>query len=91
MKVLVNKPGSYTLEARSAAGDGFRDGFAIMRLNVYRHLAVYANEVALEEDVIDTGSGETEVTIDVPENANLYYRSNRTRPPFPRGYSRTHK
>lgn len=75
LHVLVSKPGSYTLEARSAAGDGFRDGFAIMRLNVYRHLTVYANDVELEKDEIDTGSDTpTYVTIDVPENAYLYYR-----------------
>lgn len=75
LHVRVSKPGSYTLEARSAAGDGFRDGFAIMRLNVYRHLTVYANDVELEKDEIDTGSDTpTYVTIDVPENAYLYYR-----------------
>jgi len=72
MKVRVKTPGTYTLEARSSAGDGFRDGFAIMRLNVYRHLSVYADEDLLDKDEVDT---ETEkfITIDVPENANLYY------------------
>ncbi|MDE7115451.1 MAG: Ig-like domain-containing protein [Muribaculaceae bacterium] len=72
LHVLVNKPGSYTLEARSEAGDGFRDGFAIMRLNVYRHLSVYADEVLLDKDEVDTDT-EKFITIDVPENANLYY------------------
>lgn len=81
LKVRVTEPGSYTLEAHSVAGDGFRDGFAIMRLNVFRHLAVYANEVALDEDVINTTSGDTDVTIDVPESANLYYRLENTTTP----------
>ncbi len=72
LNVLVTKPGSYTLEARSAAGDGFRDGFAIMRLNVYRHLSVYADEVMLKKDEVDTNTAKF-ITIDVPENANLYY------------------
>lgn len=73
MKVRVNTPGTYTLEARSAAGDGFRDGFAIMRLNVYRHLAVYVADVKIEQDEINTET-ETYIRIDVPENAFLYYK-----------------
>ncbi len=73
MKVLVNTPGTYTLEARSAAGDGFRDGFAIMRLNVYRHLAVYVADEEIEQDEINTET-KTYIRIDVPENAFLYYK-----------------
>lgn len=73
MKVLVKTPGTYTLEARSSAGDGFRDGFAIMRLNVYRHLAVYVADVKIEQDEINTET-ETYIRIDVPENAFLYYK-----------------
>lgn len=82
MKVLVNTPGTYTLEARSAAGDGFRDGFAIMRLNVYRHLMVSADNVPLEKDDVNTGS-KTFITINVPENAYLYYKIENSSAPAP--------
>ena len=73
--VTVNTPGSYTLEARTAEGDGFRDGFAIMRLNVYRHLDVFVDNSsdAITEDKIKTDTEKT-VTIDVPANAHLYYK-----------------
>lgn len=78
LHVLVLRPGSYTLEARSDAGEGtdgtkYRDGLAIMRLNVYRHLDVYVDGTAITQDVIETGSG-CSVTFNVPENAYLYYR-----------------
>lgn len=73
--VTVNTPGSYTLEARTAEGDGFRDGFAIMRLNVFRHLDVFVDNSsdAITEDKIKTDTEKT-VTIDVPANAHLYYK-----------------
>lgn len=74
LKVLVNTPGYYTLEAKSAADDEYRDGYAIMRLNVFRHLDVFANEVELTEDVISTEDGDVEVTFNIPELANVYYQ-----------------
>ncbi len=82
MKVRVNIPGTYTLEARSAAGDGFRNGFAIMRLNVYRHLMVSADNAPLEKDEVNTGS-KTFITIAVPENAYLYYKIENSSAPAP--------
>ncbi len=82
LHILVSKPGSYTLEARSVAGDGFRDGFAIMRLNVYRHLMVSADNVPLEKDEVNTGS-KTFITINVPENAYLYYKIENSSAPAP--------
>lgn len=88
LKITVTVPGSYTLEARSKAGDGFRDGFAIMRLNVFRHLDVYANEELLSKDVILTNK-ENNVTMDVPENANLYYRIVSTQTPQPEAEDET--
>ncbi len=85
LHILVSKPGSYTLEARSVAGDGFRDGFAIMRLNVYRHLMVSADNVPLEKDEVNTGS-KTFITIAVPENAYLYYKMENSSAPAPTAY-----
>ncbi len=82
LHILVSKPGSYTLEARSVAGDGFRDGFAIMRLNVYRHLMVSADNKPLEKDEVNTGS-KTFITIAVPENAYLYYKIENSSAPAP--------
>lgn len=77
LKVWVKNPGYYTLEARSDAGDGFRDGFAIMRLNVFNHLDVYVDGVKIEEDVIPTAGDDNKVvTFEVtqPEVLNIYYR-----------------
>lgn len=78
LKVLVKVAGSFALYARSDAGDGYRDGLAIMRLNVYNHLAVSVegatlstNDEGVEE--IDTTNA-TEVTFTVPEFAKLYYQ-----------------
>lgn len=78
IKVLVKVAGSFALHARSEAGDGYRDGLAIMRLNVYNHLAVSVeggtlstNAEGVEE--IDTTNA-TEVTFTVPEFAKLYYQ-----------------
>ena len=75
LKVTVNVPGSYTLEARSAEGDGFRDGFAIMRLNVFRHLEIFENdsETPIAEDKVKTDV-EKKITINVPANARLFYK-----------------
>ena len=77
LKVWVKNPGYYTLEARSDAGDGFRDGFAIMRLNVFNHLDVFVDDVKIEEDIIATAGDESKVvTFEVvqPEILNIYYR-----------------
>lgn len=75
LKVWVKNPGYYTLEARSGAGDGYRDGFAIMRLNVFNHLDVYANDALIQEEVIATENDVT-VKFDVvqPQSLNIYYR-----------------
>lgn len=78
IKVLVKKPGYYSLEAKSAAQGDYRDGFAIMRVNVYRHLNVYVDlsEDMIEEDKIDTNGKDeaTIITMAVPELTNLYYK-----------------
>lgn len=77
LKVWVKNPGYYTIEARSDAGDGFRDGFAIMRLNVFNHLDVFVDDVKIEEDVIATSGEESKVvTFEVvqPEVLKIYYR-----------------
>ncbi|MDE5790966.1 MAG: hypothetical protein K2H96_07040 [Muribaculaceae bacterium] len=77
LKVWVKNPGYYTLEARSDASDGFRDGFAIMRLNVFNHLDVFVDDVKIEEDIIATAGDESKVvTFEVvqPEVLNIYYR-----------------
>lgn len=74
IEVLVMTPGYYTLKATSPADDEYRDGFAIMRINVYRHLDVYVNGSQLTgNDEIDTKKGAT-VTMDVPNLVNLYYQ-----------------
>ncbi len=73
LKVLVKTPGFYTLEATSPAGDGYRDGFAIMRLNVYRHLDVFANDIEVTDEHIKTDSDVT-VTFRVPELAKIYWQ-----------------
>lgn len=73
IKVLVKEPGYYTLMAKSPAGDGYRDGLAIMRLNVFRHLVVYADDTVLTEEVISSKNG-VYITMDVPPMANLYYK-----------------
>lgn len=75
LEVLVRQPGSYTLQATSPLGDGFRDGFAIMRLNVFRHINVYhENELVEQENIKANASKSTYVTFDVPENAFVYYK-----------------
>lgn len=73
MKVLVNRPGFYTLEATSPADDHYRDGYAIMRLNVYRHLDVYANDVEVTDEKINTAEDVT-VTFRVPDFAKVYWQ-----------------
>lgn len=75
IKVLVHTPGFYTLEATSPIGDGYRDGYAIMRLNVYRHLDVQVDGNELTDDIIDTeGDRDKRVTFTIPENAKVYYQ-----------------
>ena len=75
LEVLVSQPGSYTLQATSPMGDGFRDGFAIMRLNVFRHINVYHEDVLVEQENIKANASKsTYVTFDVPENAFVYYK-----------------
>lgn len=73
LKVKINQPGYYSLQATSPEGDGYRDGFAILRVNVYRHLKVYSNGVSVSS-VIGTNEKDVNVTIDVPELVNLYYQ-----------------
>ncbi|MDE6408971.1 MAG: hypothetical protein K2K81_01815 [Muribaculaceae bacterium] len=77
LKVWVKNPGYYTLRATSKAGDGYRDGLAIMRLNVFNHLDVFVDDAKIEEDVIATEGEESKVvTFEVvqPEVLNIYYR-----------------
>lgn len=73
--VNVKVPGYYSLQATSPANDTYRDGFAIMRVNVYRHLDVYVNEsdTPIATNAIDTKDA-VEITMAVPELANLYYQ-----------------
>lgn len=75
ISVNIKVPGFYSLQATSPANDTYRDGFAIMRVNVYRHLDVFVNEstTPITTDVIDTKDA-TEITMNVPELANLYYQ-----------------
>ncbi|MBD5303332.1 MAG: hypothetical protein HDS18_01090 [Bacteroides sp.] len=78
--VLVkDAPGYYTLMAKSAAGDGYRDGLAIMRLNVFRHLDVTVDgkEFTDDSEVIPTETATT-VELSVPPMAYVYYRLNLT-------------
>lgn len=75
INVLVHTPGFYTLEATSPIGDGYRDGYAIMRLNVFRHLDVTVDGEELTEDIIDTeGNKDKSVRFTIPENAKVYYQ-----------------
>lgn len=78
IKVLVKRPGYYSLQATSEADDEYSKGFAIMRLNVYRHLNVYVDlsEDKIEVDAIETnGKAEpTIITMDVPLLTHLYYK-----------------
>ena len=76
INVLVSVPGSYTLEATCPGTDEYRDGFAIMRLNVYRHLTVYIDgeEWPEGEETIQTADGALTLTMDIPQNAYLYYK-----------------
>ena len=75
LEVLVSQPGSYTLQATSPLGGGFRDGFAIMRLNVFRHINVYHEDALVEQENIKADATKpTYVKFDVPENAFVYYK-----------------
>lgn len=90
LKVTVNKPGTYTLEANSESTDTYRSGYAIMRLNVYYHLPVYLDgkecvQVRDGKEFIDISAPSIEdaqdlyscfITFDVPANTNLYYKLN---------------
>lgn len=78
IEVLVTKPGTYTLKASTVSGDGYRDGLAIMRLNVYRHL-----DVTIEGEPIDKNEeGQEEINtenavavdIEMIDNAYTYYQ-----------------
>lgn len=74
IKVCIHETGYYTLQAKSPIGDDYRDGFAIMRVNVYRHLDLTENgEAHTYPDPINTKEA-VEVVIEVPELNTLYYK-----------------
>ncbi|MBD5359965.1 MAG: hypothetical protein HDR87_04575 [Bacteroides sp.] len=73
INVMVSEAGYFTLRATSASDSEYRDGLAIMRINVYRHLDVFANNSLISEDEIPTAE-EVTITMTVPEHANLYYQ-----------------
>ncbi|MBD5276938.1 MAG: Ig-like domain-containing protein [Bacteroides sp.] len=77
IKVLIKKPGYYSLQATSQAVDGFRTGLAIMRVNVYQHLDMTVDgEEHLYATPINTATDkeDLEVIINVPELMTLYYQ-----------------
>lgn len=74
IEVLVKTPGYYTLKATSPADDEYRDGFAIMRINVYRHLDVYVNGLPFTGDDELNTKAENVITMDVPAFTKLYYQ-----------------
>ncbi len=76
LEVFVTEPGYYSLEAVSPMDDTYRDGLAILRLNVFYHLPVYVNGVLHEYPIgmIDVAKEDVTITMDVPELMNLYYR-----------------
>ncbi|MDE6269315.1 MAG: Ig-like domain-containing protein [Muribaculaceae bacterium] len=78
IKVMIAKPGYYSLQAKSEPTEDYRDGFAIMRVNVYRHLdlqEITATETKEHKfpDPIYTDEA-VKVKIDVPELTTLYYK-----------------
>ena len=74
LEVLVSEPGSYSLMATSDSNDEYRDGLAIMRLNVYRHLDITVNDQPIVNDEIDTtGDDEIHVVVEDLWDFNTYY------------------
>ncbi|MDE6072767.1 MAG: hypothetical protein K2G53_09500 [Muribaculaceae bacterium] len=73
IKVLVRTTGYFTLRAVTPAGDGYRDGLAIMRLNVFRHLDVSVNGTSFTGTVIPTTEKTTVILEDLAQ-ANVYYK-----------------
>ena len=69
--------GCYTLRATSPANETYRDGLAIKRLNVYRHLDVTVDG---EEHVYptpiytDKEGGDLHVEIAVPDPTHLFFK-----------------
>lgn len=78
LDIVVQKTGAYTLRATSAAGDGYRDGLAIMRLNVYRHVTVYKDDAELNDERIISGENGCYITMDIHPSLNLYYKLEET-------------
>ncbi|MBD5246282.1 MAG: hypothetical protein HDS55_05945 [Barnesiella sp.] len=78
LKVVIDEPGCWSLQAISNGGDGYRSGLAIMRVNVYRHLDVFVNDEQISKDEIKTKDGHTFITMNIPENTFLYYRIEET-------------
>ena len=76
LEVFVTEPGYYTLEAVSNMNETYRDGLAILRLNVFYHVPVYVNGQPKEYPigVIDVSKEDVTITMDVPELMNLYYK-----------------
>lgn len=78
IKVLVKVAGSYTLQATSVADETYRDGLAIMRLNVYNHLDVTVEGGTLSTNTEGVEEIDTEkaviVRMTIPEFAYLYYQ-----------------
>lgn len=74
LEVLVSETGSYTLMATSDSNDEYRDGLAIMRLNVYRHLDITVNDQPIVNDEIDTtGDDEIHVVVEDLWDYNTYF------------------
>lgn len=74
LEVLVSETGSYSLMATSDPNSEYRDGIAIMRLNVYRHLDITVNDQPIVNDEIDTtGDEEIHVVVEDLWDYNTYY------------------
>lgn len=74
LEVTVNVPGAYTLKATSAATDEYREGFAILKLNVFAKLALYNDGVEVKEGSEVNTKTEVTLTMDLPALATLFYQ-----------------
>lgn len=73
LTVRVDRTGSYTLTASSEADNEYSEGFAILRLNVFPPITVYANNGEVTSDVITAKEAIT-ITLDVPAMTYAYYK-----------------
>ncbi len=74
LEITINTPGAYTLKATSAATDEYREGFAIMKLNVFAKVTLYNDGVEVKENSEINTRTEVTLTVDLPALAVLYYR-----------------